>query len=129
MPRPRRRKTALCAKDNLKDAAVEVAAQLEGSAVHKQMLQSLELAKSLKLAGTVGLTTRQLIDGKGMKHVVAHAMKTHGLKGLSPASVFAQLSGIKIEKFEQGAKKYFDCAPNDEAPNDEAPNDDRENPA
>ena len=44
------------ASEHLKDAAVEVAAQLEGSAVHKQMLQSLELA------GTVGLTTRQLMD-------------------------------------------------------------------
>jgi hypothetical protein len=89
----------------LKDAAVEVAAQLEGSAVHKEMLQSLELA------GTVGLTTKQLMDGKGMKHVFAHALKTHGplKKGLSPASVFAHLSGIKSEKLKQGGRKYFYC--------------------
>jgi hypothetical protein len=93
------------ASARLKDAAVEVAAQLEGSAVHKEMLQSLELA------GTVGLTTKQLMDGKGMNHVFAQALKTHGplKKGLSPASVFAHLSGIKSEKLKQGGRKYFYC--------------------
>ena len=100
------------ASARLKDAAVEIAAQLEGSAVHKKMLQSLELA------GTIGLTTIQLMATKAMKNawVFKNALKTHGLQGsqVSPARVFAQLSGIKCQKFNPGGMKFFKCVLNDE---------------
>ena len=96
----------------LKDVAVEIAAQLEGSAVHKKMLHSLELA------GTIGLTTNQLMATKAIKNawVFKNALKAHGLQGsqVSPARVFAQLSGIKCQKFNPGGMKFFKCVPNDE---------------
>ena len=70
-------------------AAAEVAAELEGRALHKQ-LQALLLQ-----AGANGLTTSKLIKPTQLGVMCGSAAKKRDMKHMNPGAVLANLSGIR----------------------------------